>query len=90
MDQQPATNEVTHVHLLVALETMKEVVGQLKKEVQTLNINHDKQLERLNRAEIRIAQGVILAVVVSFALPLVINAADPRVQFGSHPTEQRR
>jgi hypothetical protein len=78
--------DVTHVHLMVAIETMKETVGQLKKEVQTLNNNHEKQLERLTRAEIRIAQGMIIAVVVSFALPLLINAVDPQLRFGSPPT----
>ena len=88
MEQHPP--DVTHVHLMVAIETMKETVGQLKKEVQTLNSNHEKQLERLTRAEIRIAQGMILAVVVSFALPLLINATDPKLQFGGTQTTQPR
>lgn len=88
--EQPQPAEVTHVHLMVAIGKMEETVDHLRKEIQALNANHEKQIERLTRAEIRIAQGVIIAALLSFTVPLLINATDPRLQFGSHPTERHR
>jgi hypothetical protein len=37
---------------------------------------------RLNEAEKRIAQGVILAVVVSVVMPVVVVMLSPRLEFG--------
>ena len=50
-----------------------------------LNLNHGDMVRRLNQAEQRIAQGLLLAVVISICLPLVVTVMAPRVQFGTAP-----
>jgi hypothetical protein len=65
----------------------------MQKEMSTLNtaITESIETHRSLRADIdalkiRVAQGVIIAVVTALVLPILINMSNPRIHFQSSPT----
>jgi hypothetical protein len=59
--------------------------GRLDALHQTMGINRGdigEALRRLGLAEQRIAQGVVLAVVLSLVMPIIVAVLSPRVEFG--------
>lgn len=75
-------HEVSHGDILHKLGVLE---GKLDSHIQTV-VGHRNDLseafKRLGEAEKRIAQGVILAVMVSLIMPIVVAVLSPRVEFG--------
>lgn len=102
MDENQPHKEIGHGHIMVAIGQIEITIGHLGRAIEELNINHKEQIrrwedhqrtsdQRHNRTEQQLAQVVILAVVASIFVPIMVNALDPRVQFGQpHHTEERR
>lgn len=101
MAQDLPPGEITHGHLFVAIGRMEEQIKYLGDTIRDLNLNHQQQIkrwedhqlrsdERHNRTEQRLAQVIIVAVLASTFVPVLINAMDPRVQFGNPNPEQQR
>jgi hypothetical protein len=75
-------HEVSHGDILRAIGNIE---GRLDAILTAMTNNRDDIVEafrRLNEAEKRIAQGVILAVVVSVVMPVVVVMLSPRLEFG--------
>jgi hypothetical protein len=75
-------HEVSHGDILRAIG---QIEGRLDAILTAMTNNRNDIIEafrRLNEAEKRIAQGVILAVVVSFVMPVVVVMLAPRLEFG--------
>lgn len=85
MEQHDHGGEVTHGHILRAIGNLEGTLQALNAAIVQLNLNHGDMVRRLNQAEQRIAQGLLLAVVISICLPLMVTVMAPRVQFGAAP-----
>jgi hypothetical protein len=86
------TNErdVSHGDLLLAIGNMQGKLDALVTTMAQQRADVGEAFRRLSEAEKRIAQGVILAVVVSFTVPLFVVAVAPKISFGLHPTVEDR
>lgn len=83
-------HETTHGDILRAIGSLE---GKLDGIISNMANNRSDILvlfERLNRAEQRIAQGVILAIVVSFVMPIAVAMIAPRIEFGPLRTQLDR
>jgi hypothetical protein len=75
-------HEVSHGDILHKLGVLE---GKLDTMHQTMGLNRSdigEAFRRLGLAEQRIAQGVILAVVLSVIMPIIVAMLSPRVEFG--------
>jgi hypothetical protein len=82
--------DVNHGDILRAIGHLE---GKLDAIHETMANNRSDIVEafrRLNEAEKRIAQGVIVAVVVSIVMPLLVTMAGPRLEFGPARVEHTR
>jgi hypothetical protein len=83
-------HEVTHGDILRAIGNIE---GQLTA-IITSNANNRSDLnnafQRLRQVEVRVAQGVILAVFLSLVMPIVVSAASLRLHFGHEPPSEAR
>ena len=82
-------NGVTHGDLLLAIGNMQGKLDSL-----VLNMTEQRKeiadvFRRLGEAEKKIAQGVILAVVISLIMPILVMSIAPRISFPSHPQPGR-
>lgn len=86
-----ADHDVSHGDLLLAIGQMQ---GKLDALVATMSQQRSDVAEafrRLNEAEKRIAQGVIIAASISLVMPILVTLVAPRITFSAHPAaEQRR
>lgn len=83
-------HDVTHGDILRAIGTLE---GKIDAIHQTLANNRDDITEafrRLNEAEKKIAQGVVLAILLSIVMPLLVTMAAPRIEFGPAHVEHPR
>ena len=72
------------------LRAIGNLEGKLDAIHQAMSLNRSDITEafrRLNQAEQRIAQGVVLAVFLSFVMPLLVTMAGPRLHF-NQPSER--
>lgn len=75
-------HETTHGDILRAIGSLE---GKLDGIISNMANNRSDILvlfERMNNAEKRIAQGVIIAIVVSLVMPIAVAMVAPRIEFG--------
>jgi len=78
--------EASHGDILRAIGNLE---GKLDAIHQTMANNRSdigEAFRRLNEAEKRIAQGVLLAVVLSILMPILVSMAAPQLRFGPEIT----
>jgi hypothetical protein len=86
-----AEHEVSHGDILHKLGVMEGKLDAMHQSLAQKHTDIADAFKRLGEVEKRVAQGVILAVVLSMVMPLVWTAASPRLHFGAeHPVEARQ
>ena len=86
MEQHDHGGEVTHGHILRAIGNLEGTLQSLNAAIVQLNVNHTDMVRRLNQAEQRIAQGLLLGAIMTICIPLMVTVLVPRVQFGAAPS----
>lgn len=86
MEQHDHGGEVTHGHILRAIGNLEGTLQALNAAIVQLNVNHTDMVRRLNQAEQRIAQGLLLGAIMTICIPLMVTVLVPRVQFGAAPS----
>lgn len=82
--------EATHGDILRAIGTIEGKLDAIATNLANNRTDIAEAFRRLNRAEQRIAQGVILAVVISLVMPIAVAVLAPRIEFGpDHPSATR-
>ena len=69
------------------LRAIGHLEGKLDSIHESIQYNRTSMMEafrRLNEVEKRVAQGVILAIVLSILVPLLVTIAEPRVSLPQH------
>jgi len=84
----PEQHDVSHGDILRAIGKLEGKIEGMLLTVQTSQSDIAEAFRRLNKAEQRIAQGVILAVVISIVIPLLVTMAAPRLEFGPARVER--
>lgn len=72
-------HDVSHGDLLLAIGNMQGKLDALVSAMTQQRIDVSEAFRRLNEAEKRIAQGVLLAAMLSFAMPIVVTIVIPRI-----------
>jgi len=86
-----ADHDVSHGDLLLAIGQMQGKLDALVTAMTQQRTDVAEAFRRLNEAEKRIAQGVIIAASLSLVMPVLVTLVAPRVTFSAHPAaEQRR
>lgn len=93
MSEQPASrfdaqNPPTHWHLLVEIRLMQQNLQNISKTIDSALQTHSALKNDVDALKIRVAQGVILAVIVAMVFPIIINMMNPRIHFQSFPVTQ--
>jgi phage-related minor tail protein len=79
-------HEVTHGDILHKLGVMEGKLDAVHQSLAQKHTDIADAFRRLTEVEKRVAQGVILAVILSLVVPFVVSAASPRLHFGSEPS----
>lgn len=79
MDQHDHSGDVTHGHILRAIGNLEGTLQALNASIVQLNVNHTDMVRRLNQAEQRIAQGLLLGAIMTIFIPLIVTVLMPRV-----------
>jgi len=86
-----AEHDVSHGDLLLAIGQMQGKLDALVTTMSQQRTDVAEAFRRLNEAEKRIAQGVIIAAALSLVMPILVTMLAPRITFVPHPaTEQHR
>lgn len=86
-----AEHDVSHGDLLLAIGQMQGKLDALVTTMSQQRTDVAEAFRRLNEAEKRIAQGVIIAASLSLVMPILVTMLAPRITFVPHPpTEQHR
>jgi len=86
-----ADHDVSHGDLLLAIGQMQGKLDALVTAMTQQRTDVAEAFRRLNEAEKRIAQGVIIAASLSLVMPVLVTLVAPRITFSAHPAaEQRR
>lgn len=80
-------HETTHGDILRAIGNLEGKLDTIHATMGSNRTDISEAFRRLNEAEKRIAQGVLLAIVASVLVPIVVTALAPRIQFGHHPVD---
>ena len=84
-------HDVSHGDLLLAIGQMQGKLDALVTTMSQHRIDVAEAFRRLNEAEKRIAQGVIIAATLSLVMPILVTMIGPRITFSPHPAaEQHR
>lgn len=84
-------NDVSHGDLLLAIGQMQGKIDALVATMSQQRSDVSEALRRINEAEKRIAQGVILCVTMSIVIPVAVIAVQPQLQQRQHvQTDQSR
>jgi hypothetical protein len=86
----PEQHDVNHGDILRAIGQLEGKIEGMLLTVQTNQADIAEAFRRLNKAEQRIAQGVILAVVISIIMPILVTMAAPRLEFGPARVEHSK
>lgn len=82
-------HEVSHGDILHKIGQMEGKMDALILSVSEKKSDLSEAFRRLTELEKRVAQGVILAVVVSMVTPLIWQSLGPRLHFGDPPASAR-
>jgi hypothetical protein len=86
-----ADHDVSHGDLLLAIGQMQGKLDALVATMAQQRTDVAEAFRRLNEAEKRIAQGVIIAAALSLVMPILVTLLAPRITFSAHPaTGQHR
>lgn len=77
-------HDVSHGDLLLAIGNMQGKLDALVSTMTQQRTDVSEAFRRLNEAEKRIAQGVLLAAMLSFVMPILVTTMMPRIS-GSSP-----
>lgn len=83
-------HEVSHGDILHKLGVMEGKLDAVHQSLAQKHTDIADAFRRLGEVEKRVAQGVILAVVLSVVVPFVVSAASPRLHFGPEPPAEVR
>lgn len=86
----PGTNDVSHGDLLLAIGQMQGKLDALVSTMSQQRTDVADALRRINEAEKRIAQGVIICVMMSILMPIAVIIVEPHVSFSSRSHTERR
>lgn len=75
-------HEVSHGDILRAVGSLEGKLDAIHQTITHHRSDIAEAFRRLNEAEKRIAQGVILAAVLSLVMPILIGMIAPRIEFG--------
>jgi len=85
-----ADHDVSHGDLLLAIGQMQGKLDALVSAMSQQRSDVTEAFRRLNAAEQRIAQGVIIAAALSLVMPVLVTLVAPRVTFSAHPAAEHR
>lgn len=77
--------EVSHSDIYRGLGILEGKLDAIATTMANNRTDISEAFRRLNEAEKRIAQGVILAVTVSLVMPILVVIVAPRLEFGPEP-----
>lgn len=77
-----AEHEVSHGDILHKLGVMEGKLDAVHQSLAQKHTDISDAFRRLGDLEKRVAQGVILAVIVSLVMPVLVAMVAPRVEFG--------
>ena len=85
-----AEHDVSHGDLLLAIGQMQGKLDALVATMSQQRTDVAEAFRRLNEAEKRIAQGVIVAAVLSLVMPILVSMIAPRISFSTHSALEHR
>ena len=80
-------NEVSHGDIYRALGTLEGKVDSVVLQLGQKRDDLAEAFRRLGEIEKKVAQGVVLCVVLSLIVPMLVTAASPKLHFGTTPAE---
>ena len=80
----------THGEVLRAIGHLEGKLDSIHEAIQYNRTSMMEAFRRLNEVEKRVAQGVILAIVLSILVPLLVTIAEPRLIMEEQKKEQRQ
>jgi hypothetical protein len=80
----------THGEVLRAIGHLEGKLDSIHDAIQHNRTSMMEAFRRLNEVEKRVAQGVILAIVLSILVPLLVTIAEPRISMPQHQQERRQ
>lgn len=83
-------HEVSHGDILHKLGVMEGKLDAVHQSLAQKHTDIADAFRRLGEVEKRVAQGVILAIALSFVMPLAVSAISPRLHFGPEPPAETR
>jgi hypothetical protein len=78
----------THGEVLRAIGHLEGKLDSIHEAIQYNRTSMMEAFRRLNEVEKRVAQGVILAIVLSILVPLLVTIAEPRISMPQHQQHQ--
>lgn len=82
----PGEHDVSHGDILHKLGMLEGKLDAMHQSLAQKHADIASAFSRLNEVEKKVAQGVILAVVVSVVMPVLVAMLSPRIEFGpDHP-----
>ena len=84
-----AEHDVSHGDLLLAIGQMQGKLDALVAAMTQQRTDVAEAFRRLNEAEKRIAQGVIIAASLSLVMPILVTLLAPRITFSAHPAAEQ-
>jgi hypothetical protein len=79
-----------HNEVLRAIGHLEGKLDSIHESIQYNRTSLMEAFRRLNEVEKRVAQGVILAIVLSIVVPLLVTIAEPRLIMEEQKKEQRQ
>jgi phage-related minor tail protein len=79
----------THAEVLRAIGHLEGKLDSIHDAIQHNRTSMMEAFRRLNEVEKRVAQGVILAIVLSIIVPLLVTIAEPRISVPQHQEERQ-
>lgn len=78
----PGDHDVSHGDILHKLGMLEGKLDAMNQSLAQKNADISSAFSRLSEVEKKVAQGVILAVVVSLVMPILVAMIAPRIEFG--------
>lgn len=78
----PGEHDVSHGDILHKLGMLEGKLDAMHQSLAQKHADISNAFSRLNDVEKKVAQGVILAVVVSLVMPIIVALMAPRIEFG--------